>query len=143
MSKPALSDAAYPVGTPIYPQQLAIGSSADTGWVALSTTERLQFVIKSGSITSTGVLTYTVWQAQDGNGTGAKLITSKAPTAVSTSNGIVCVNINGSELDLVNSFNNVKVKVQDATAAAYVDVTILSEPATTPPGVTSPVTQVV
>jgi len=138
-----LSDAQYPVAyTPR--ALLAIGSSTDTAWVPLAASNgKLKFVLMVDTITSTGTVDCALYQATSSAGAGAKAISGKAITQITVSNGVAIIEVSGSDLDCNNGFSYVRAKIIDGTATAGVSVLIEGSPSITPPGIASPVVQVV
>jgi len=139
-----LSDGQYPPVAGIPPQSLAIGSSADTAWADIGTNNgRLKFTLYVGAITSTGTVDCALYQATSSAGAGAKTVSGKSLAQITVSNGIAVIEVGAADLDINNGFHFVRAKVIDGTAAALVAVVVEGLPSATPPGVVSPVVQVV
>ena len=121
------SDRAAVVGA-LNPGSIAAGTTP-TGWVAAADWGRFLGVIQSGTLGASATIDAKLQQAQDSAGTGAKDITGKAITQMTTgatdSNKQSEINLHRDELDLANNFTHVRLSVTVGVAASGMSAVLL------------------
>ena len=104
----------------IPPTSQAVGSLT-TGWLSMSDVERVLAHVLVGTFGASATVDANVQQAQDGTGTGAKIIgTGKAIVqmlAAGGNNVQALIDVRASELDVPNGFSYVQLTVTVGTAA--------------------------
>lgn len=102
------------------PNQSITGSLA-TGWINVANFNKFVFIGMVGALTATGTVDCNIQQATSVTGTGAKAITGKAITQITTTgNTLFEINLRDSELDTNNNFNYIQVTITTTTAASIV-----------------------
>ncbi len=98
-------------------------------WVSLRDYHRAVALLHVGVITATGTVDFSLEQAQDAAGTGAKAITGKAITQLTQAGGdgdqIVAIELRTEELDVNGGFEYVRAVLVTGTAAALVSNILL------------------
>ena len=117
----------------VAPVSIGAGSSSLTGWISVAGFKRLKFSLLVGTITSTGVVNFSINQATSSTGAGSKALAGAAITAITVSNGVAEISINGDALDTNNGFAYVQAVPIVTTAAAVLGFLAQGEPTATPP----------
>jgi hypothetical protein len=102
--------------------------TVSTGWVSMAEFNALLAVIDTGVLGASATVDAKLQQATDSSGTSAKDITGKAITQIvkaSGDNKQALINLRGSELDVTNSFNYVRLSITVGTAASLVSAALI------------------
>lgn len=109
------------VAAVIDPDAYAAGT-VTSGWVDMGDFEQIMAVVMAGDLGSSATVDAKLEQATDSSGTGAKDVTGKSITqltqAGSDDNKQAIINCRGSELDMDNDFNHVRLSLTVGTATS-------------------------
>lgn len=116
----------FSVEAVINPQSVD-GAMVPSAWVSLAQLGYLCALIKAGVITATGTLDGAIMQATDASGAGAKAVTGKSITQLTSaeSNSQALINVSESDLDTANNYTHVRLELTAATAASLVSAELL------------------
>lgn len=112
--------------TAVSPQSLA-ASTLNGSWVSMANIGQALAVLKTGTLGASATVDFSLQQAQDSSGTGAKNITGKALTQIVKASGDdkrAMINLRASDLDTEGGFWYVRMKIIVGTAASLVDATL-------------------
>lgn len=123
-------------------------AAAHTGaWLAMSNHQRVVFIVAVGAMTALSTVDFSVQQASDSSGTGAKAITGKAITQLTQAGGdgndLLAVEVRTEELDVANGFEYVRGLLTVGTDTAYCSVVALRFMPNYPPVATTGWTETV
>lgn len=107
----------------IIPASLS-GATAKTDWIPVKNFVNFIVTGQVGALTATGTLDCKIQQATSVSGTGAKDITGKAITQITSPNQSFTIDLRSAELDVANGFNFIQVSMTNATAACTCGLTV-------------------
>jgi len=103
-----------------YSDSFGAGTS-DSTYVSLANYHRAVLVLNVGDMQATATLACSIRQATSTAGAGAKVITGKSITQLTQASGdgddLICIELRTEELDVVNGFDCVSVRVVVTNAA--------------------------
>ncbi len=113
----------------IEPRTQSAGNTVTSSWAKVNTAQKYLALFMSGTLATNSTLDFSVRQATDSSGTGAKVL--KAATqltqAGSDGNKQVIISINADDLDTDNGFYYVALQSVVATADAGVAAILLGQ----------------
>lgn len=114
-----------PVLARIDPDQASAGN-VDSIWVNAGKVRSLLALVLVGDLGASATIDAKLRQATDSSGTGAKDITGKVITQITTTGDkIALINLRAEELDINNSYNHVSLRITVGTAASEIGGVLL------------------
>lgn len=114
----------------IDPVSQSVGT-VTSAWVPVANVHQMMAVIGTGVLGTAATVDAKIQQATDASGTGAKDVTGKAITQIVKATGDnkqVIINFRGTDLDVANSFNYVRISLTVGAAASLVGAYLFSAP---------------
>lgn len=95
----------------------------DSDWVDMGKFDQVLAVVMAGTLGTNATFNAKIQQAQDDQGTGVKDITGKAITELTEagtdqSDSQALINVRAEELDLVNAFTHIRLRITVGTATS-------------------------
>lgn len=113
--------------TGISPQSLAAGT-LNGSWVDMANIGQILAILRTGTLGASATVDFSLQQAQDSSGTGAKNIAGKAVTQIVKATGddkTAMINLRSTELDTEGGFRFMRLKIIVGTAASLVSASLL------------------
>ena len=116
-------------------------AEATTGWLSMRDYHKFVAFIQCGLNAANATVDFTIYQATDDAGTGAKVVTGKAITTLGNANDnvVAAIELDSSELDVTGNFDwiNVQMLVGGAAACLTAALCFRYQPRFKPVGVTN------
>ena len=101
----------------VAPDAQAVGD-VSTGWIKAADFFYFMAVISAGAMGASATLDAKIEQATSAAGAGAKDVTDKAITQITTDNTQALINVNGDDLDFTNGFEYIQLTLTIGTATS-------------------------
>lgn len=121
----------------IDPQNAAVGVLT-TGWISMATYDQIEAIIQVGTLGTSATINAKLQQATSSAGAGAKDVTGKAISQITTSSQQAIINCRSDELDVTNGFAFVELVVTVGVAASEVAALVLGNDARYQPATAAP-----
>ncbi len=119
----------FQFATGLLPTAARAPGTFDTAWLSMRDFHRAVAILRVGTIAAAGTVDFSIRQATDTAGAGAKAITGKAITVLTQAGGdgddTCVIEVRTEELDVNNAFDCISGRLVLAVGTAYTDVLIL------------------